>query len=1023
MKRFYTSSFMLIILIGICLLFPTGSSAQTSNAELIPKLTPATPEVAALGKFGSYPVGYFTGSANISIPLYDVTMGDISVPVSINYHSAGIKVAERASWAGLGWSLSAGGNISRKVMGPKADEQAEGYLTGNTLPQGTLSPWNETDLVYIRDVNYGWKDTEPDIFSYSFAGFSGQFFFNQRQNYRTVFIPYSPLTVIRAGSPNLLFDVTDPSGVNYKFTDYEEHMGETSNTRTAWLMSNIISVDKQDTLKFSYTTRAGFVSQDLSESQTVNDFVSDNCISGGGFASGVDVVNSQVKTMMATEKKISQIVFPLGKVVFTPSTADREDGFSGQKRLEKIDVYTWDPLTNSYSVLPLKTIKFFHSYFISTDPGNAKRLRLDSLQIIDGNNTLIQRYKFDYETNTLLPDYLSRSRDYWGYYNHAPNSSLIPRTQIVFQSSESSPTANIWIGSDALAGREPDSLYMQACILKKIHYPTGGLTEFVYETNRYKDGANQKKYAGGLRIRQIKSYESTSSQPLLKTFRYGVNQSGYGRPNFLLVNYFFEQTVNYRQPCPSDGCTSYMNKRVRTYVSTPSIEIEPYDGSPVVYPEVTEYEGDELNNNGKTIYTFSDFQDLLTSTTAIGNPVINSFHYKRGLLTNKTVYKNNGSGSFVKVHETINTYGAFYDSLKTSVGFKAKKILVTLVNGTDTPFGAGDICASDANSYVYNSYSVQTGDNRLISTNEMQYDQNNVARSISLTSTHSYENYLHQQITKTTTTNSRGETIENTIKYPHESSGSVYTGMVQKNLWAYPVEEVTKVNNIQKQKITRNYSDFSTYVVQPLTIYRQFLLTSPNDLEVTFTGYDLRGNILSYMGRDGIPHAFTWGYKGQVPIAETVNASHTKVLYAGFEETLTNTSTTFTKTGARAWYNVAYAVSIPSVGNFNLTYWKKVGGNAWEYVVTTISASTSIGGANTYIDEVRLHPVGSTMSTYTYKPGIGISSSNDPNSRSSFYDFDFIGRLKTIKDHDGNILKSHDYNYTNKTRTQSSYNQ
>ena len=68
-------------------------------------------------KFTDVPVSPYTGTADVTVPIYTIQAKGISVPVSLSYHTGGIKAKEEASWVGLGWALNAGGMISRRIMG------------------------------------------------------------------------------------------------------------------------------------------------------------------------------------------------------------------------------------------------------------------------------------------------------------------------------------------------------------------------------------------------------------------------------------------------------------------------------------------------------------------------------------------------------------------------------------------------------------------------------------------------------------------------------------------------------------------------------------------------------------------------------------------------------------------------------------------------------------------------------------------------------------------------------------------
>src|SRR5512142_2787615 len=101
------------------------SILNSQDKYVIPKVFENSPNSSSFIKFGKYKVNTFTGLPDITIPLYEIKAGDITIPIAIRYHASGLKVTESASWVGLGWALEAGGSVTRKVMGI-ADESTVG---------------------------------------------------------------------------------------------------------------------------------------------------------------------------------------------------------------------------------------------------------------------------------------------------------------------------------------------------------------------------------------------------------------------------------------------------------------------------------------------------------------------------------------------------------------------------------------------------------------------------------------------------------------------------------------------------------------------------------------------------------------------------------------------------------------------------------------------------------------------------------------------------------------------------------
>lgn len=171
MKRFI---FLSIVLIFACSNLIHGQLSNAPNVSIIPP----SPTAAALGKYADVPVSLSTGIPQISVPIYTVQSNGLQVPISLSYHAGGIKVEEIASYVGLGWSLLAGGMISRTVIG-KPDEQPNvGYLNTHALlpADHLLSNYVEDEFNMMVNIAY-WNtlDSEPDEFYYNFNGHSGKF--------------------------------------------------------------------------------------------------------------------------------------------------------------------------------------------------------------------------------------------------------------------------------------------------------------------------------------------------------------------------------------------------------------------------------------------------------------------------------------------------------------------------------------------------------------------------------------------------------------------------------------------------------------------------------------------------------------------------------------------------------------------------------------------------------------------------------------------------------------------------------
>lgn len=68
---------------------------------------------------------------------------------------------------------------------------------------------------------------------------------------------------------------------------------------------------------------------------------------------------------------------------------------------------------------------------------------------------------------------------------------------------------------------------------------------------------------------------------------------------------------------------------------------------------------------------------------------------------------------------------------------------------------------------------------------------------------------------------------------------------------------------------------------------------------------------------------------------------------------------------------------------------------------------------STFITTIRkkVNELGGYITTYTYKPLVGMLSETSPNGNTVYYEYDAFGRLKNVKDINYKTLKSYEYNY------------
>jgi YD repeat-containing protein len=116
--------YILIVLLFISVTQATfAQSAQNNEEKKFPNLPVSpSPKAYEMAKYVEFPTVDNYGLAPINIPILSLKDKDIVHNIELNYHGGGVKVAQEATWVGLGWNLKAGGVISRSIRDLADDE-------------------------------------------------------------------------------------------------------------------------------------------------------------------------------------------------------------------------------------------------------------------------------------------------------------------------------------------------------------------------------------------------------------------------------------------------------------------------------------------------------------------------------------------------------------------------------------------------------------------------------------------------------------------------------------------------------------------------------------------------------------------------------------------------------------------------------------------------------------------------------------------------------------------------------------
>ncbi|QMW02852.1 RHS repeat domain-containing protein [Spirosoma foliorum] len=980
---------LLVCLVGLCpLVFAQklpGDSATTAPvnqpslvatlSDLLPQITPKSPTVAALGRYGEYPVSMYTGLPSIEIPIHEFKVGTLTVPIKLTYHASGLKVNDLASWVGMGWSLQTGGLITRNVLS-RPDEQdtpTTGVLN-RSIVSPTYDPSCPTDATDLPISNLATNlvDSQRDLFAYRTPAGSNTFILPTLSS--PVFLSPEPVS-LTASSGLSSFTLVDASGTQFRYADAETTFTNPTSSNayasftSAWHLSEIVSLNSSERAIYTYTSALNQPSApEPTDTWVVLANLSESSPSVSGIQTGISSQTHRNASVQVGTRLPNEIQFPGGKLRFVLEAQARPDGGYA---LDYIDLMSYDITSGDYAL-----IKRFDFQYVNKNRTDGSSVTfLDQIQLLQNDGaTSLGAYTFTYNA-TPLSAAGGNAKDFWGYYNGQLSTTLLAKQSFVIQENANNPSVTTFTIGDA--NRDPNESLMKAWVLQSIRYPTGGSTQFDFETNRYND--NGVKLAGGLRIHQIRSYTADNQLATTKTYRYGVNESGWGTFRSKLVNtYTTSLKLNNYQPAPGAPNFSYY---AYTFSSSPTYPLSPDDGSPVTYAEVAEYAEDGSGNTtGKTLSQFRDAASDGLIQLAPGKTFLTSRSWDRGQLENRTVTDANG-----------NLQSKLVQAFSTIASGSTTDLAGILVQRSVQQIGAKQAtngCNTIDDAYLpFQTYLFNYGLTKLTGSSEYTYADDNSGRYTVKTTLTDYSPVYYlpfrTQVVVEGPANQGNAIVGTLLSYPQDF-GSIpanasspelqgIRALQTRNVYL-PIEEV----HFRQEAGSSNWD----YKTGKLTTY------TPTTLNGLTTALPYRTYRMESL-YNSFPANNPYRSSAQRYTASGSASSFPTDPRMVLRLTMTN-------------YDA----------NGNLTRYELTNGAATAFGYDTYTPGGGVQFSVVNQQTLNAGQANAQSSTYSYtRPLLGPRTTTDPRGVTTTYEYDAFGRLATIKDKDGNVLKNYSYHY------------
>lgn len=424
--------FLLLLTCGLEVASAQNEVSYQRGSTQLEDILPSSPEASSRVKYADVPFTHSMGATQYSVPLWEVKGRELSVPISLEYCSNGVRLDEIAGVAGLGWTLNAGGCVTRSVV-YMPDEFWDGgfryaWPDNTLLAQLDSHTSNTSTMAFLKKVLWNRIDTNSDRYSYDACGLKGSFIISPSKSVIQLQGPGVKIepTYASSSADSLRvesFTITGPDGTVYEFackergtrqdqivqnsTIFSGQTGDWSAT-TAWYLTRITSRAGTESALFSYADAGEWASDVRTRSTTLS--LSPMPGASGQYSESVSYNYSHVKSTHAS-KVLTGISLSGYTVSFayasesshslhTVSVGHDVDNYP--RRLTSVTVTS----PAGRQLLKAETSTVRHPY--------DGRILLSGITVKKDGVT-DDRWTFSYNTKA---EYVSKySQDWFGYYN------------------------------------------------------------------------------------------------------------------------------------------------------------------------------------------------------------------------------------------------------------------------------------------------------------------------------------------------------------------------------------------------------------------------------------------------------------------------------------------------------------------------------------------------------------------------------------------------------------------------------